>query len=122
MNTRCTRRLQVSPDAELVKMLVNRLGYFCDHVKLRALGGIEIEKNVVGMDFIIEAARPGIMINAAEICEIQQVRKIIRDEGSHLRLSILATNQNVFQPLRQCLQPFFLKKEFPTPPLRLSIH
>src|SRR5258706_7982197 len=121
MKTRCARRLQIRPDVEQVKMLVNRLGYFCDHVKLRALGGIEIEKNVVGMDFIIEAARPGIMIDAAEIREIEQVREVVRDEVGHLGLSFLGINQYGSQPIWPRRRRFFLKKEFPVDAIGVSL-
>src|ERR1700737_2870375 len=65
------------------------------------------------MDLIIITAGPWIMIDAAQIREIKQVRKIIRQEVRHFALSFLRIYHCGSQPLRPGRRRFLLKKEFP---------
>ncbi len=53
---------------------------FTDGREISARGWIEIEENVVRMLLIVVPARPGIMVDTAEIRQVQQRRQIVREE------------------------------------------
>ena len=59
---------------ERFQLFVNRARNFKDHIERRAVGGIEIEENIIRMILVIKAAGPRIVIDASKIRQVEQVR------------------------------------------------
>src|SRR5262249_11881473 len=57
---------QKTLELQSLKFVVKRLGNGNDDGEFGAIGRIEIEEEIIGMGKIADAARPGIVIDAAE--------------------------------------------------------
>ena len=88
--------------------------------KFSPFSRVEIEEEIVGMLLVIAAARPGIVVDAAEAGEIEERRKIISDYVLDIFSLSFRRYRNRFNPLGHALRHIFLEKGLTLDPVRIT--
>jgi len=71
--------LEKDTELELREFFVESFSDLDDDGEVRAVGGVEVEKEIVGMIDVAVAAAPGIVVDAAEAGEVEKRGAIIGD-------------------------------------------
>ncbi len=109
------RGLQKDLQSDLRQLLVEGASDGQDTRKFGAIGGIEIEEEIVGMLLIVAAAGPGIVVDAAQAREVEKRGEVVGDDV----LDVLSPSEGMATVSIHLGTPsgiFFWKKAWPLMP------
>src|SRR5215471_14947445 len=91
-----------------------------DHGKVRAVRRVEIEKEIVRVFEVAEAAGPGIVIDAPKPRQEQKRRAVIRGRVVNLLSFFFGLERRGLEPIWQAFAQVLLKKGLPVDSIRIA--
>src|SRR5258707_4307882 len=103
VEARRTGSFQKICETQFFQLFVESFGDCYDHRNLSAVGGVEVEKEIVRMFEVREAAGPGIVIYATESGEKQKGSAVVRGCVVNFLPSLFGIERRSFKRLRDSL-------------------
>ncbi len=88
--------------------------------KLGSFGRVQVEEDVVGKIEAVPPAGPGIVVDAAQIGQIQQGRPVVGDVILDFLPALLGINPDRIHPLRHRFARILLKERLPADAVRVA--
>ena len=110
MKARRARGFQEASQPDGLQNRVNSAGNLQNRREGSARRGIEIEKHIVRRALCFRTAGPRIVIDAAEIREVQQRCKMVGHHIKHVAAALFGMHDGAIKPLGNRIRRFLLKK------------